>query len=124
MPERYGVIVSDGLMHKSGQYTVSWITPTPVPDMQPTHVRTSAMRKPAIIMCEKLTTVYAATIGKKVVGCLSDDEMHAVDKALAVALGIDALSKAELREARIERDIYKRLYDDTLALLLSSPKRR
>lgn len=135
---RPAVIVSnDKNNENSGTVEVVYMTTQPKKDL-PTHVVTRSARTTSTILCEQITTVAASRVGERL-GGLTESEMQAVDRALAISLGIDfgektcpsdchgvapikrdptAAQTAELlREAikvQSERDVYRDLYRELL----------
>lgn len=109
----------------------------------PTHVEVWATgTAPSVALCERIETVHKDRLEKFVLSC-TDAEMAAVNKALAVSIGLDITpqpqpeervvyvekpveNKAndeELLRARIERDMYERLYNDMLARMMAEGRR-
>lgn len=59
----------------------------------PTHVWIASSPKPSIVLCEQIETVHKGRIGNYI-GQLFDAEIKALDKALAVSLGIGLTIKS------------------------------
>lgn len=118
---RPAVIVSNEVnnMH-SETAEIVYLTTQPKRDM-PTHVTIRATGKESTVLCEQIFTVSSKRIGAYV-GICTDEEMEAINDAMMVSLGIvcDELKYQQLETvegddtARIERDIYKRLYEELL----------
>jgi|GEM_PF-294211 len=53
----------------------------------PTHIRVASSSKPSIVLCEQIDTVHKGRVGDYI-GQLFDAELKALDKALAISLGI------------------------------------
>ena len=87
-PDRPAVIVSNDMLNATSSVVeVVYMTTQPWNDM-PTHVITRGMGSPSTITCEQIYSVNKFRLGQYA-GTLSDDELKAVDAALAISLGID-----------------------------------
>lgn len=88
LPDRPAVIVSNDMLNALNSFVkVCYMTVKPVNDM-PTHVTTRCTGCVSTIMCESLDNIHISTIGVKA-GELTEDEMLALDAALAISLGLD-----------------------------------
>jgi mRNA interferase MazF len=128
---RPAVIVSNnvGNIHSS-IVEVVFLTTKPKTDL-PTHVSLSSTAKASIALCEQITTLDTCKLGEYMC-TLSDAEMSQIDTALSISLGLQNAQpqpstntttsipapSAELQTMRIERDMYKRLYDTLIEKLL------
>ena len=139
---RPAVIVSNDTLNKtSGVVEIVYTTAQPKKD-QPTHVLTRNTPRPSTILCEQVHTVSTSKVCNKI-GELTEQELAAVDTALAISLGLDfgntpvmrepteeeLLNKlseltpldfakpgtdAQLIKLETERDLYRRLYSELL----------
>ena len=139
---RPAVIVSNDALNKtSGVVEIVYTTTQPKKDL-PTHVLTRSTLRPSTILCEQVHTVSTLRVGDKL-GELTEQELAAVDTALAISLGLDfghtpimrepteeeLLNKlseltplnlakpgadAQLIKLETERDLYRRLYSELL----------
>lgn len=135
---RPAVIVSnDYINQNSNVIEVCYLTTQPKKEL-PTHVVTAVTGRTSTILCEQISNVDIARVGKYITTC-TPEEMIAVDKALANSLGIeigntdntyedadyendvaeednDALTLADaLIKVETERNIYKNLYESLLS---------
>lgn len=100
---RPAIIVSNDIgNHESSVVEVVYITTKPKADL-PTHVIINSSRFESAALCEQITTVDKSRIGDYA-GTLSADEMAAVDKALAVSLGINIDTNESSDLLRIKDD--------------------
>ena len=119
---RPGLVVSNNVGNDHAPVvTVVWLT-TQEKKPLPTHVEVFSNVN-SIAICEQVNTVSKDRLSN-FVRKLDDFEMAEVDKALSVALGIkgndeDCVCDDEaLRKERIEKEIYKNLYEDLIGKLL------
>ena len=85
---RPAVIVSNNKNNEnSGTVEVVYMTTRPKKDL-PTHVITRSTFVDSTILCEQITTVGTHRVGDRL-GKLTESELQAVDRALAISLGID-----------------------------------
>ena len=54
----------------------------------PTHVEILSCKRPSIALCEQIDTISKSRIGKYNGKC-TDEEMHKIDKAICVSVGIE-----------------------------------
>ncbi len=136
--DRPAVIVSNDKNNEfSDTVEVVYMTTQPKNDL-PTHVLTRSALKPSTVLCEQITTVAKSRVDGWI-GTLSEEEMQTLDVALAISLGLDFGALAikepvkEVEEAQIfgedkdlwptierlqiERDLYKKVYEDLLEVL-------
>lgn len=100
----------------------------------PTNVPINATGKPSTALCDQVNTVAKERLGGYCNLC-STKEMEKVDIGLKAALGLDfitsepatvstqafvGLSEPEYMRLHTERDVYKQLYQDLMATLVSS----
>lgn len=139
---RPAIIVSNDLCNESSPVVeVVYLTTQPKNDM-PTHVDIRSTQRNSVALCEQISSVSKDRVGSYYATC-TDYEMLMVDAALAISLGLNfdspkskekpttaaqptiaALPKqddAELIKVKIERDLYKRLYDEMLTRLFTCP---
>lgn len=136
--DRPAVIVSNDKNNEfSDTVEVVYMTTQPKNDL-PTHVLTRSALKPSSVLCEQITTVSKSRVDGWI-GTLSEDELQTLDVALAISLGLDFSAPTikepvkEVEEAQtfgedkdlwptierlqIERDLYKKVYEDLLEVL-------
>lgn len=128
---RPAVIVSNNVGNThSATVEVVFLTTKPKTDL-PTHVSVRSTLKPSIALCEQITTLDTCKLGDYMC-TLSDTEMSQIDIALAISLGlqdvphktsintapITPVPSTEVQTIRIERDMYKNLYDTLIEKLL------
>jgi mRNA interferase MazF len=134
------VVSNDYINQNSNVIEVCYLTTQPKREL-PTHVVTAVTGRTSTILCEQISNVDVMRVGKYVTTC-TPDEMKAIDKALANALGLeientdntyedadyendvaeedndDSLTIADaLIRVEAERDIYKNLYETLLTKL-------
>lgn len=86
--DRPAVIVSNDLNNEhSDVVEVVYMTTKPKTDL-PTHVFTRSALSPSTILCEQVNSISTRRIGTWI-GELTQNELAAVDTALAISLGID-----------------------------------
>lgn len=128
---RPAVIVSNnvGNVHSS-IVEVVFLTTKPKTDL-PTHVSVRSTPKASIALCEQITTLDTCKLGDYMC-TLSNTEMSQIDIALSISLGLQdprpqtstntvpstPTPSVEFQTIRIERDMYKNLYDDLIEKLL------
>ena len=123
---RPAVIVSNNTNNqRSGTVEVVYMTTKPKTDM-PTHVRIASSNRPSTVLCEQIHTVSKDRVIEKL-ATVTDQEMAAIDQALAISLdlnveptpGVDIIASAitNMVTAQTERDVYRKLYYDLLAVI-------
>lgn len=86
--DRPAVIVSNDKNNEHSEtIEVVYLTTRPKTDL-PTHVFTRSALSPSTILCEQICTVSKQRV-ETMIGRLTDNELKAVDNALAISLGID-----------------------------------
>ena len=125
---RPAIIVSNDIGNThSSIVEIVFLTTKPKNEL-PTHVTIRSTNRVSVALCEQITTIDTCRLGDYV-GAVSDFEMSQLEIALAISLGletgtaapaIDAPSYAhELQAAVIERDTYKKLYENLIEKLLN-----
>lgn len=129
---RPAVIVSNDENNKhSATVEIVYLTTKPK-TVLPTHCKVKATPTESTVLCEQITSVAIERLGD-FVGTCNTEEMDAIDKALAVSIGIadkvdetavehkplndtiEANAKeTDLIRLQIERDTYKSLYEGLL----------
>ena len=128
---RPGVIVSNNIGNEKSEIVqVVYLTSQEKTPM-PTHTEV-VCKLPSVAICEQVCTVSKKRLGDYIKTC-TDDEMRRIDECLRISLALDEPVKEvqiadqtsvdqesykDLLEARIGRDLYKKLYEDTLERLL------
>ena len=131
------VVSNDYINQNSNVIEVCYLTTQPKKEL-PTHVVTSVTGRTSTILCEQISNVDIARVGKYITTC-TPEEMKAVDKALANSLAIEHLVSEDNTEdervdymeedaanmedsafvlylrAEAERDTYKSLYESLLS---------
>lgn len=86
--DRPAVIVSNNACNESSDVVeVVYMTTRPKTDL-PTHVFTRSALSPSTILCEQVQSVGKHRVGT-MIGTLTEQELAAVDTALAISLGLD-----------------------------------
>lgn len=130
---RPGVIVSNNIGNEKSEIVqVVYLTSQEKTPM-PTHTEV-VCKLPSVAICEQVCTVSKKRLGDYIKTC-TDDEMRRIDECLRISLALDEPVKEvqiadqtsvdqesykDLLEARIGRDLYKKLYEDTLERLLKA----
>lgn len=116
---RPGVIVScDELNAHSSVVEVVYLT---TKDKRPMPTHTGVMCKvPSTSICENINTVQKERLGDFIRSC-TDAEMAAIEQGLLHSLGLTAAPRIEredeeldLTKISVEKDLYKRLYEQLL----------
>lgn len=119
--DRPGIVVSNdtGNRHSPNVEVVFLTTAAKINDL-PTHVGIQLLA-PSIALCENITTVSKERLGSFIRPC-STVEMTMIDRALAVSLGLTSPvakdSEDKINKAEIERDLYAKLYDQLLNVVI------
>ena len=92
----------------------------------PTHVAINSSLRRSTVLCEQIHTVSKDRVGK-MLGTVTEQEAAAIDRALAISLGLKeeqesqtetlAAACVEVVKANAERDTYRKLYNDLLAII-------
>jgi mRNA interferase MazF len=125
---RPAIIVSNNIGNThSSVVEIVFLTTKPKNEL-PTHVTIRSTNRVSVALCEQITTIDTCRLGDYV-GTVSDFEMSQLELALVTSLGletevvapaIDVPSYAhELQAAVIERDTYKKLYENLIEKLLN-----
>lgn len=119
---RPGIIVSNDVLNgEEFVFEVVYLTTQPKQD-RPEHAVIRSQKIHSVACCEQVTTVTVERIGTYY-GTLDAKDMEAIDRALAVSLGISSLrnekplpepSGASDEVLKAERDLYKKLYEQLL----------
>jgi mRNA interferase MazF len=134
---RPAVIVSNDANNEHSELVqVCYLTTAPKRDL-PTHVLTQSCLRPSTIIAEQITTVSKTRVAERI-GKITPDEQADLDNALAISIGIDcphtekasdptsakdilnSATKQALMDGTkivVERDIYKKHYEDLLEVL-------
>lgn len=84
---RPAIIVSNDMCNKtSPSYEVVYLTTKEKKDL-PTHVVINSSKYRSTAICEQITTVFHERVGDYV-GTCTDEEMAAIDEALAISIGL------------------------------------
>jgi mRNA interferase MazF len=84
---RPGIIVSNDTCNRFSPTIEAVFLTAKTKKPLPTHVQITSALLPSIALCEQITTVAKKRLGKWC-GKLTDSEMQAVDKALAISIGL------------------------------------
>ena len=85
---RPAVIVSNNACNETSDVVeIVYMTTKPKSDL-PTHVLTRSALSPSTILCEQIHSVSKQRVGT-MIGKLTEQELAAVDTALAISLGLD-----------------------------------
>lgn len=130
---RPGIIVSNNQQNKfSNNVMVVYLT-TKQKGNYPTNVPINATGKPSFAICNQVHTVAKERLQSDPYFCTTK-EMTDVDRALQVAFGFEqsvsgavveltsdfAVGSNEYTKVVAERDVYKQLYQDLMATLVSA----
>ena len=134
---RPGIIVSNNQNNKfSNNVLVVYLTTKPK-GSYPTNVPINATGKHSTALCDQVTVVAKDRLGSDCYVCTAK-EMEEIDKALAVALGINVASAvtaedapdtaansnsveyAEFLKLQAERDVYKQMCQELMSALKAS----
>ena len=123
--DRPAVIVSNDVGNEHSDIVeVVYLTTKPKADI-PTHVITRGATYPSTILCEQIFTVSKRRIGEKL-GEITDTEREAMDRALAISLGLCDCQASETavpvldeeyQKLTIEHAMYNKFTDDLLDIL-------
>ena len=121
---RPGIIVSNDINNANSTVVEVVYLTTKYKTAQPTHVLIDSAGARGTALCEQIQTVSIDKIGDYVGHC-TPEEMRDLDKALAASIGITKVEiptkEAEnhnTNKAEIERDLYKKLYEQLLETIL------
>ena len=131
---RPGIIVSNNQNNKfSNNVMVIYLTTKPRGNY-PTNVPIKATGTPSTAICDQINTVAKERLGSDSFVC-TQKEMDAVDAGIRVAFGFGlsdvsgtaeqterTQDSSELFKARIERDLYKEMYQELLKQTLGVVK--
>jgi mRNA interferase MazF len=84
---RPGIVVSNDACNKFSPTIEAVFLTAKDKKPLPTHVPIASALHPSIALCEQITTVAKTRLGKWC-GRLTDSEIKAVDKALAISIGL------------------------------------
>ena len=132
MPGRPAVIVSNDKNNEhSTTIEIVYLTTKYKADL-PTHVVVNSSKYRSTALCEQITTVSISRLGDYI-GEVTAEELEEIDRALAVSLDLNPqLDSKKLAERiqktpvtvvessglvtrlQVERDLYKKLYEDLL----------
>lgn len=93
----------------------------------PTHVEIQSAPRASTALCEQIHTVSKERIGDYA-GRLTEDELHGVDNALRVSIGLGGQTAPAQQTDKLlitacaERDIYKTLYEGVLDKLIGGAR--
>ena len=122
-PDRPAVIVSNDMLNEvSNVVEIVYMTVNPWKDLS-THVVTRAMGAPSTILCEQVYSLNKLKIGNYA-GALSDEELKAVDAALAISLGLDFEASAPVpreivKTVEVEKVVMREPTEEELDRLLN-----
>lgn len=109
--DRPAVIVSNNANNENSEVVeIVYTTTRPKNDL-PTHVSTRSTLLPSTILCEQVQSVSKLRIGN-LIGALTEQELTAVDAALAISLGLDFKKTTETRKPT-EEEPEKLLHEKT-----------
>ena len=126
---RPAIIVSNNACNATSDVVeVVYLTASPKPDL-PTHVTIRSAPRVSTALCEQVTSVSKCRIGDYI-GETTKNEMLQIDTALLISLDLylpekPSEQKAEHKDsapeyvtALVERDVYKKLYEQLLEKLM------
>lgn len=116
---RPAIVVSNDILNKSSSVVEVVYLTTRDKKPMPTHVGIIC-KIPSTALCETIYTVTKDRIGDFIKSC-SAEEMAAIDKAMAVSLGLSVSTEREVDNTEnststvyVERNLYKTLYEQLL----------
>ena len=112
-PGRPGIVVSEDTINDCLETVEVVYTTTRIKPEHRTHTVVESTLYESTVLCEQVTTVSIERLGDRCGHC-TDDEMRRIDRCLKASLGFD---NAELLEAQMQRDMYKKMYEITLQRL-------
>lgn len=92
---RPAIIVSNDSNNRHSDYIEVVFMTTRYKQPLPTHVEIKSADKPSTALCENINTIHIDRVGDYMTH-LTDEEMDAMDAALAISIGI-SISDADLR---------------------------
>lgn len=123
-PGRPAVIVSCNTLNRSLETVeVVYLTRT-LKEHLKTHVVVKGTGLESAALVDQITTVSVERLGDYCGHC-SDAEMEEIDSAIVYSLGLDIEKTAETEEytrLRMERDIYRRMYNELVDRLARIPE--
>ena len=116
--DRPAVIVSNNIGNMNSSFVQVVYLTTAEKKPLPTHCKVMC-HLPSTALCEQVTAVDKDRLGGYIKSC-TNDEMDAIDKCLKVSLALDdvEVTKADESKTVIERDLYKKLYEQMLDRML------
>ena len=127
-PGRPGIIVSNNQNNQSAATVeVVYCTTKEKPSL-PTHMTVLSTEYESTVLCEQITTVSVDRLGNYIGKC-NEEEMKQIDSCLLTSLSLtvgdscngqaepnepSTIPSSEVMELRIERDIYKRMYESVM----------
>lgn len=136
---RPAIIVSNDMNNQhSSVVEIVYLTTRPKADL-PTHIDIQSANRASVALCEQVCSVSVERLGKFIAAC-TEAEMHLIDAALCISLGVDDMmfkGKPEVKEIvkevvkevpkevpserliklEAERDVYRSLYEGLLATI-------
>ena len=116
--DRPAVVVSNNMGNINSSFVQVVYLTTAEKKPLPTHCKVMCLL-PSIALCEQVTSVTKERLVGYIKSC-TDEEMDAIDKCLKISLALDDIETTREDESKvaIERDLYKKLYEDMLGRLL------
>ena len=109
---RPGIIVSNDANNKHSE-TVEVVYCTSQEKKNiPTHTCIYSTGRQSTALCEQIMTISKSRIGDYL-GVCTAAEMRSIDNCLRVSIGVED-GPMELTAIRVERDLYKKLYEDLI----------
>lgn len=126
---RPAVIVSNDANNKASHVIEAVYLTTQEKTPLPTHVNINSSKYNSIALCEQIRSFDKSRIGDYM-GTVSAAELEALDKALAISIGLSTETKDNATAAKMtaedmaivkaERDTYRRMYDQILERLFTA----
>lgn len=121
--DRPAVIVSNDANNENSEVVeIVYMTTRPKNDL-PTHVFTRSALAPSTILCEQVHSVSVQRVSTKI-GTLTEQELAAVDTALAISLGLDFKAAPEMREPteeELEKLLHEKLSQQPIQIVTPDP---
>lgn len=120
--DRPGIVVSaEHLNAGESCVEVVFLTSQPKKEMNE-HVRILSSGRESTALCEQISSISVSRLGNYY-GKVNDDELQAIDMALAASLGLNTTEggsleplqeDSSLAAVQAERDLYKKMYENLL----------
>lgn len=119
---RPGIIVSCPVLNETAETVEVVFLTTRTKKFLPTHVEINSCARRSTALCEQITTVAIERVGTYY-GHVTEVEIENIDRALNASLGLSGSDQKEsVEKIRIERDTYRKLYEDLIDRVMGVKK--